>query len=151
MTTNIEVVEALARASYAIATAEDKGLSFYQGTVYRAARIALKAAIVHAYPGVKPNEVEAVWIDCGETIAWCVDHIRAARAKCAMDGLAEALDDLPPDNAAAQRSEFYLANSSVFNIGIRRGWPHANLSDVVEAWIESGDSIPQVVAQLYGN
>jgi len=91
MATNIEVVEALARASYATACADEAGLSSGWGVPYMAARMALKAAIVHTWPGIDVGRVIDVWIDCGETIAYCVNYVRTQRAALDMEDLKEEL------------------------------------------------------------
>ncbi len=94
MTTPKELVEILARASYAVACMEDRSYSQYDSVVYQAARLALRAAIVQTYPGMDVEKIIDMWIDCGESIAYCVDYINRQARELELENVRERMHDL---------------------------------------------------------
>lgn len=87
MMTGIELVEVLAEASRAAAFMDDPKYCGSNSVVYVAARLALRAAIVEAYPGANAEKIIDTWIDCGESIAYCADYTtRQAQEEAREDG-----------------------------------------------------------------
>ena len=93
-TTPKELVEILARASYAVACMEDRTYSQWDTVVYQAARLALRAAIVQTYPGMDVDRVIMMWADCGESIAYCVEWINNDTRALELENAREVMDDL---------------------------------------------------------
>lgn len=49
----------------------------FDSPAYEVSKQALIDAIIVAYPDVDPDAVYNVWADCNESIAYCVDHVKA--------------------------------------------------------------------------
>lgn len=66
---------------FANATSEDRERAHYLSATYQASQAALFAAITDTYPDVPAGDVYDAWVDCGESINYCVNHLRRERVE----------------------------------------------------------------------
>ncbi len=90
----IEQAEIAAGAHFANATSEDVARHDGQGQTYKASEAALRAAIVAAYPACNVERVVGVWIECNESIAYCVDVAQREAAEQAAYEIQSQLEDV---------------------------------------------------------
>jgi hypothetical protein len=82
-------VEAAAQVHYGNATNNDPRIAAYDSPVYMASKTALKTAIKATYPDMDVEAVYDTWIDCGESIFYCVDFLRQQARELAAEQEAE--------------------------------------------------------------
>lgn len=68
--------EAAAQEHFTNATSVNPRIAAYDSPVYVASQTALKNAIKATYPDMDAERVYDVWVDCGESIYYCVEHLR---------------------------------------------------------------------------
>lgn len=75
-----QLAQAAADLHYAIATSEDPAIAWYLSDVYVSTRRALTALIDLAYGPDLIAEILDVWVDSGESLEYCADHVARNRA-----------------------------------------------------------------------
>lgn len=77
------IAEQARRHHYSVATSEDRGISSGDSQHYIRSRALFTAAIAAAYPDDNTDAVMDVWLDCNESVAYCVNIVRReAMAEC---------------------------------------------------------------------
>lgn len=66
---------------FAHATSNDLEVAHHLSPIYQGSRKALFNAITITYPDVPASEVYEMWVDCGESIHYCVNTVRRERAE----------------------------------------------------------------------
>lgn len=80
-----EVVQKIADTHFAIATSEDLVIAGANGDIYKNSQRLLLAAIrdVYGLSRLKAWRVYDVWIDCYESVAYCVGYVTENRESSA--------------------------------------------------------------------
>lgn len=106
-TAHAKIAEQAAALRFAIATSDDGRISNYMSPLYEASTAMLTTAVAEAWGeqlamvGVTVADVIETWVDCGESIGYCVSYeINRANAEARERRESKANDFLDTDSGA---------------------------------------------------
>jgi hypothetical protein len=71
-----EFTEMVANFHKRVANSDNQEISVYSSAIYRTSRSLLFHAIEAAYPNTDSYDIYTVWVDSGESIAYCVKYLQ---------------------------------------------------------------------------
>jgi hypothetical protein len=93
MQDELDFAEAMRQIHASVAFSENNAIAMYDSVVYRTTKAALFVAIGAAYPEADIKRVYDIWVDCNESIAYCVvTYFNAKRDETDMTVMDGVLD-----------------------------------------------------------
>lgn len=90
----VDFTEAM-RALYAsVAFSNNTDIAYERANTYKLARIAFKAAIADTYPEVPFEDIYTIWVDCNETVAYCVEWYKTNKRAESVNEVEGAIDHI---------------------------------------------------------